>query len=126
MAATGGKSQGVRVVTDAELTNGTFELQPGPVALVTSLDESVRGVLGGPSVAVYPVTLAEANRRGIIGGKSMPVTDVTGIRKTTSDNLAMPVYVVAGSLGLPVVPHSCITPALHFCLAANSMYLGAI
>lgn len=106
MASTGGKSKGVRVVTDAELASGAYEIQPGPVSLVTALAATVRGVTGGPALAVYPVTLAEAQRRGAIGGKSMPVTDVTGVRKTTSDSLAIPVYVVAGSLGgvVPVPP----------------------
>lgn len=99
MAATGGKSQGVRVVTDAELAANEYEIQPGKVTKVSVLDAAVRGVLGGPALAIYPVTLAEAQRRGVIGGKSIPVADITTSRKVTSDNLALPVYVVSGSLG---------------------------
>ena len=133
MASTGGKSQGVRVVTDAEIAAHQFEIQPGPVLLVSALASSVRGVLGGPSTAVYPVTLAEANRRGIVGGKSMPVTDVTGIRKTTSDNLAIPVYVVEGSLGGSPTPPTPPTPypdtgvANPLCMSGGgSVEFGAI
>ncbi len=110
MAAQGGKSKGVRVVTDAELADNTFEIQPGPVTRVAQLDATVRGVMGGLALPVYPVTLAEANRRGMLGGKGVPVTDITTERKVGGSQIAMPVYVVSGSLGVVATPVSvCLT-----------------
>lgn len=88
---TGGRSQGVYVVTDAELASGAFRLRPGPALNVVGLQAATRGVMGGNAIPVYIVTDPSAG--GVEGGEPMPVSNLTGIRSPIYD-LAIPVYVV--------------------------------
>jgi len=101
MSSSGGKPQGVYVITDADLkgsVGGTFVIQPGPVLRATGFAQTTRGVSGGKPQAVYVVNETEANRRGVIGGNPMPIVDMTSSgRGVDGPHIAIPVYIVSGS-----------------------------
>jgi hypothetical protein len=88
---TGGVTQGVYVVSDAEVAAGTFRVAPGPAVRVTGMAATTRGVRGGPLTPVYVVT--DPSVRGVEGGEALPVSNLTGIR-SPARGLAIPVYVV--------------------------------
>lgn len=91
MSVSGGKSQGVYVVSDAEIASGAFRVAPGPAIRVTGMATATRGVEGGPAIPVYVVN--DPTARGVEGGKPIPMSNLTGIRLPIHD-LAIPIYVV--------------------------------
>lgn len=104
---TGGKAQGVYVVTDAQLESngGTFRVFPGPAVRVSAIDAAVRGVTGSLCMPVYVVDAAYVAAHGAVGGKPLAVADLTSVARSVEHPLiATPVYVMEGTLGAEEEP----------------------
>lgn len=116
---TGGKPQGVYVVSDDEKVQngGPFKLALGPAMKVSALDLAARAALGSASVAVYVVDADYVAAHGVIGGNPLPVANLTATARSVEHPLiAIPVLVVEGSLGEEVIPQPDIYTYLKFWL----------
>lgn len=105
--ATGGKSQGVYAVSDAEIASGAFRVRPGKAIKVVGMTAATRGVLAGPLTPVYVVS--DPSVRGVEGGEPIPVSNLTTGTRVPDRGLAIPVYVVAddGQFEMEPEPEPC-------------------
>jgi hypothetical protein len=89
---------------------------------VSALDAAARGVSGSLSMPVYIVDAAYVAAHGLTGGNPMPVVDLAGARSVEHPLIAMPVYVVEGTLGVePVNPLAHLYDNLTFWLPLDEV-----
>lgn len=96
----GGAMQPVKIVTDAEVASGDYEVKGHTAVLVHGFTTNERKQEGDTAVQpIYVVSDAQiANGRFKKGsGDALPMTAVTGER--VKGRVAIPVYLVSGSLG---------------------------